>query len=148
MPTNCWQKCVKLASDKGGKKDESVGGAKKKNTKFTFINHSRTHFKRSEMNEKKSAKNGAKQGRKRQKKLLHTFRPQVSPEPSVCGCGCGCGCGWGWVSVGFVFNALPRAAINVNLTPASHFTSCEFVKCKNVSNWALIYDTISETRVA
>lgn len=37
-------------------------------------------------------------------------------------------------------------AINVNLTQASHFTSCDFVKCRNVSNWALIYDTISETR--
>lgn len=93
------------------------GGKEKNKTKFTFINHSRTHFKRSEMNEKKKRKkrkqNKDEKGKK--KILLHTFRPQAAP--SVCGCGC--------ASVGFVFNALLRAAINVNLTPASHFTSCQ-----------------------
>lgn len=125
-----------------GKMRETAGQRQRrkkarKKAKFTFINHSRAHFKRSEMNDGEKGSEGRGRSEKR-KIVLHTFRPQLRRAASVCVCVC-VRVSWRRVSVCVL-------AINVNLTQASHFTSCDFVKCRNVSNWALIYDTISETR--
>jgi len=84
-PSELSEQCLPIA----GKMRKTVGQrqrgekTREKKEKFTFINHSRTHFKRSEMNEsKKGNKTGAP--KKSEKIQLHTFRPQVRLAVSVC----------------------------------------------------------------
>jgi len=73
-----------------GKMRETAGQRQRrkkarKKAKFTFINHSRAHFKRSEMNEGEKGSEGRGRSEKR-KIVLHTFRPQLRRAASVCVC--------------------------------------------------------------